>query len=383
VAALPAGFAMPRAPVSRIRELDALRGLAALAVVAFHYTTRFDELFGHAPGLSWRAPWGAAGVELFFILSGFVIFMTLDRTKSALDFVIGRFARLYPAYWTALAVTLAVVTCANLPGQQVAPWEAWLNVTMLQGLFRARHVDGTYWSLQAELLFYAAMLAMHRVGALRHLHATLALWLAAAFVAEGCATGRIATGGWGGESVSAAATKMQTLLSLKYIHLFAIGMLLYDARRRGARAAEASRRRKWEAGALAASCLTYRAVFDSWEGAGLVVAMAALVAAAVAPGLAWLRRPLAARPLVFLGTISYSLYLIHQNVGYVVLLELEAAGISPNLAVMAAGALALAAAALLTRAVEQPTMNAVRKLKERGWPRRAWSPRPSRMQPEN
>jgi len=72
--------------------------LAAMAVVFFHFTTRFGELFKGDPSPSISFPTGYYGVNLFFIISGFVIFMTLERTKKPMDFVVSRFSRLFPAY---------------------------------------------------------------------------------------------------------------------------------------------------------------------------------------------------------------------------------------------------------------------------------------------
>ncbi|MCM2335320.1 MAG: acyltransferase family protein, partial [Pseudomonas sp.] len=103
----------------RVVELDALRGLAALAVVAFHYTTHYQAQVGHAQPLGFGFPFGNYGVHLFFLISGFVIFMTLERTRSPLDFVVSRFSRLFPAYWAAMAVTAAVVYTVGLPGQRL------------------------------------------------------------------------------------------------------------------------------------------------------------------------------------------------------------------------------------------------------------------------
>jgi peptidoglycan/LPS O-acetylase OafA/YrhL len=53
-------------------------------------------------------PWGYLGVNLFFVISGFVIFMTLDRTLVPLDFVISRTSRLFPAYWAAIIITMVI-----------------------------------------------------------------------------------------------------------------------------------------------------------------------------------------------------------------------------------------------------------------------------------
>ena len=93
----------PKPPPIR-GELDALRGMAAMAVVVFHYTTRarnngvqlFDFEIGHY------------GVQLFFCVSGFVIYWTLERSKTLMDFAVSRFSRLYPAYWAAIALLLAL-----------------------------------------------------------------------------------------------------------------------------------------------------------------------------------------------------------------------------------------------------------------------------------
>ena len=103
----------------RIIELDALRGLAAMSVVLFHFTTRYEELFGRANPLPLNFGWGDFGVDLFFMLSGFVILMTLERTSHSLKFAWGRFTRLYPAYWAAVALTFGAVAVFGLAGQEV------------------------------------------------------------------------------------------------------------------------------------------------------------------------------------------------------------------------------------------------------------------------
>ena len=72
---------------SRLGSLDALRGLAALGVVLFHYLPYYHEMYGHGfalwPWLNHGLSFGRYGVHLFFILSGFVIFMTLERNAHA------------------------------------------------------------------------------------------------------------------------------------------------------------------------------------------------------------------------------------------------------------------------------------------------------------
>jgi hypothetical protein len=93
----------------RIEGIDALRGLAALSVVLYHYTAWYDSDYGPhhtAPGLGLAFVYGQFGVELFFIISGFVIYMTLENTNHIYDFAVSRIARLYPAFLACLTVTL-------------------------------------------------------------------------------------------------------------------------------------------------------------------------------------------------------------------------------------------------------------------------------------
>jgi len=84
----------------RIEELDALRGLAAFAVMLYHYTAGEGPRLNRAELLV-SVPWGHFGVQLFFVISGYVILMTVRRVRTAGEFAVSRFARLYPAFWVA------------------------------------------------------------------------------------------------------------------------------------------------------------------------------------------------------------------------------------------------------------------------------------------
>src|SRR5579863_10236295 len=94
IAAVRSGVGMR--DTKRFRELDALRGIAALWVVLYHYLTRYDEIYqGAEPSLlgHFVFPNGLYAVHLFFTISGFVIFMTLRHCNGASDFIISRFSR--------------------------------------------------------------------------------------------------------------------------------------------------------------------------------------------------------------------------------------------------------------------------------------------------
>ena len=101
--------------MNRISHLDGMRGLAILFVVLFHAFYRWSEIepWQINPILRSLSSYGWIGVELFFIISGYVIFLTLDRNLSMLSFVKKRWFRLFPAM---LAISVFIyVTAPFIP----------------------------------------------------------------------------------------------------------------------------------------------------------------------------------------------------------------------------------------------------------------------------
>jgi peptidoglycan/LPS O-acetylase OafA/YrhL len=329
-----------RAGSVRLVEVDALRGLAALAVVLYHYTTRFIEINPASGTPSLTFPHGHYGVNLFFIISGFVIFMTLERTRRGMDFVVSRFSRLFPAYWVAVALTFAVTSTFGLPGFEVSPGQALGNAIMVHGFLRIPHVDGAYWTLEVELLFYAGMFALLTGGRLQRVHwalwALLGLRLAYDLFAR-----------WFGVDLSWTLSR---LLILKYIPWFALGICVYQLTLGAARA---DRRQLRITGVAALACLAW---VDHWALALLALVLAALVWAAASGRLRWLRHPLPA----FFGTISYPLYLLHENIGWVVQRAVLGHGASFDASIAAALLVTVPLATAVTYLVEQPAMRWIR-----------------------
>ncbi len=331
---------MSREP-GRLVEIDALRGLAAMAVVLFHLTQRFTELYAPAQLPSVLVKHGHYGVNLFFIISGFVIFMTLDRTQRPMDFVVSRFSRLFPAYWCAIALTFVITHALALPLKTVTLQQALANVFMLHGLFNVPHVDGVYWTLEVELLFYMHMFILYRSGLLHRLAyyvcALLALRVLYTVLER-----------YAGIELSWTVSH---LLILTFLPWFGLGIAIY-------RLVHPSPAfgRKQGLGVAAAALATLFYV----DGAGLgllAVVLFAAVWAAAAGRLRWLRWPV----LVWLGAISYPLYLLHENIGWAIQLQLISRGWSTDAAVLAALAAALLLATALHHWVEQPALRAIRQ----------------------
>ncbi|MDK2122902.1 acyltransferase family protein [Parachitinimonas caeni] len=169
--------------LTRLYELDLLRLLAAAAVLLFHYGFRgyiADDLCRMpTPTLGLVARYGYLGVELFFLISGFVILLSAEG-RNATEFVKARALRLFPALW--LACSLTAATAWLLSDARFTPTlgDYFANMALLAGFIGRPLVDGSYWSLYVEIVFYAAIAAAIALRQLGQIELWLILWLALA-----------------------------------------------------------------------------------------------------------------------------------------------------------------------------------------------------------
>lgn len=170
----------PRRP-ARVNELDLLRFLAAISVIFFHLAYRGyakDSMTDMAyPWLAPVAKYLYLGVHLFFIISGFVILMTAERA-SLPSFIRSRAKRLYPAFWACCTITAIVCALANDPKYPVTVIQYLTNMTMLSGLTKTPYIDGAYWSLLVEMRFYFLIAIIISIKQIKRIEYFLYVWLA-------------------------------------------------------------------------------------------------------------------------------------------------------------------------------------------------------------
>lgn len=328
----------------RLQSLDIVRGVAALAVVLYHYTVMLPSFAPGTRPIPIAFGQGGYGVHLFFAVSGFVILMSLERS-TARQFLISRFTRLYPVYWLACGLTFAVLTLSRSIPYDVTVPTFLVNLTMLQAFLRVEDVDGVYWSLVYELGFYAFLFATVRLGGERVIALLPPYMIAGALLFY--------------VTAPYIPHPLHLLLMLHpYAHLFACGLALYLMRTRGGSRAQAA--------VLVATPLV-QALYDGWLG----LAVGVLIVLVMSLACLTRRRPgRLARPLIWLGGLSYALYLTHQMLGYALIARLQAAGVGPwaSFAITFAAALLLAHA--LTRYWERP-VSAWMKRRLTAWADRA------------
>jgi peptidoglycan/LPS O-acetylase OafA/YrhL len=291
----------------RLNFLDGLRGVAIFAVILFHSYARWPNLvpfgnrFTEVPLFSY----GWLGVELFFLISGFVIFMTLEKSQNFGDFISRRWLRLFPAML--ICSTLVFASAALFPerpaGMPVArdmlpgltfiepAWWAFL-LGSPQGV-----IEGAFWSLFVEVKFYfIAGCLFFFIGGRKMISALIGLFV-----------------------IAAAIGKLQHLFPAANLHWPNVLMQMSSAGQFG-----------W----FAAGALYYRYFHERKSGLLSAAILVALASATVTGGLRWeqtlatltvvliftaavtasfIQSMLNRRWLIFLGFISYPLYLLHEN----------------------------------------------------------------------
>jgi peptidoglycan/LPS O-acetylase OafA/YrhL len=289
--------------VGRISELDVLRFTAAMAVLIYHFTFRpvihgvlREDAFGW---FSEMTRYGYMGVNLFFMISGFVIIWTSEK-RSARDFVISRIARLYPSFWVCVLITAALVICFDHAAVLSLQTVAW-NLTMAPGPLGKPFVDGVYWTLFVEAKFYFLIFLL----IVTHNMARIEKWLWAWLIVSAVCASRYPPH-W-----------LDSLVMYPYGIYFISGAFFYLVRQRGMTVSRGV--------ALAISCglgalyaIEQRFEFANPSGSESVMPVVGLIVFFHGLFLAIVLRPglLPNSKIWFwLGCLTYPLYLLHNRIG--------------------------------------------------------------------
>lgn len=357
---------MSRTEPHRLVHIDAMRAIAALLVIWIHVTEDVRVASGGWFGeLALGLNVGGIGVMLFFMISGFVIPASLragqPRGQEIRRFVVSRLFRLYPAFWVSIIASL--VFSWWLWGREVDALAILANITMAPQPFGQPLLEGLYWTLLTELVFYVLCAGLFAAGLLDRagVLAGVSLALAVLFIAG---------------YVNGVRTTANPLLFLYYrempLHLslmFASALL-----------------RKWYDGELGPG--TARSVLLFLFGLWSIVLLWMSLTVDDDGQLAWRYLDIESSraigvvlfltfcfwwkptwaPLVWAGRVSYSLYLLHRPFTAALLWLAAAlpamAWLHGNLFVSLAAVLvvSIAAAAIAYRAIEFPCIKLGRRL---------------------
>jgi peptidoglycan/LPS O-acetylase OafA/YrhL len=294
----------------RFRELDGLRGIAALAVLASHFTGAYNSRYTSEPRPLFDFQYGAFGVQLFFLISGFVILMSADRAERPSDFIISRVSRIYPAYWISLILAIAVGIAFQVKDAQLTVWETIANFSMMQRWLQIPNAVDVYWTLAVELQFYVLIFALIVITRSRISDRVIFIVTIAWLSVSLCIALWAAPFSWGIDPQN-VVTPVKIILNISLAEfgpLFCTGMLAYLSRRKGKPMLLMP-----VAGAVSVAVTI---LLHSWLHGAIVAGICgAFILIALRPSTPWLNL----RGLQWFGKISYSLYIVHSTVGYLII----------------------------------------------------------------
>ncbi len=347
---------------NRLTHIDGLRAIAILWVAVYHYAVfwssagKGDNLLPYDDALSWipLADVGALGVYLFFIVSGFVIAMSLTRSTALAHFGINRLIRLWPTLLMCGAITFTATSLLGPDALVRAPVEYMISMTFVPpahvgkiiGLPDLAWLDGAYWSLWTEVRFYIVAAVLYFAFKSRF----LALW--ALFAAGSAAIHML------GLMQGGVFDALSRLMFAEHQPYFTAGIAL-AALRFGPF--------HWGPvvllGASVGQAFAYPSLTDGGLGLSDCIGLAIVFALAIPTMLARTPVPFLSSPaMVTVGVASYAYYLLHQNTG---LALLNAFNVTQPLAailmMLAIQAGLLCIAIVLTQRIEVPIRQALRQ----------------------
>lgn len=328
----------------RIYELDAIRALAALNLLLFHFTWVYAAKYGfESPLFGFMFPFGKYGVQMFFMLSGFVNAFTLTRKQpSATDFAVGRAIRIMPSFWLVILLNVVLLSWVPMFGQTVSLSSTVANASGMAVLFGFQCMEPVTWTLMVELLFYGFLMFALATG--RMAKPMLGIILPAILLCYvGASCNQYIQANFGDSVMASVSAIVDELFLFRWMPLFAIGILLNEIKiQRGNVYGNGL-------GILLAAVVFHAIDVKNHNPAATAILFALLVASAYG------KLPvLRIRPLLFVGSISYSLYLFHNNLGTLIMSQLEASGVTPVSAFVATTAAVIWLSALVTVYFERP-----------------------------
>ncbi|HEX4812936.1 MAG TPA: acyltransferase [Nonomuraea sp.] len=391
MSAAPSASARLPDSAARLAWLDALRGVGAMAVVAEHLLPWF------IPAL--RPYWfslGVYGIMVFFLVSGYIIPTSLERHGDVRAFWISRVFRLYPLYLAVIALVLALAWWVPVRGEVPRDGSAVVaHATMLLDVVSVGGVADTMWTLSYEMVFYLMVTALFLVNG-HGRSGLLSVGFAAGAVVVGLVLpGASVAGGWpayvtGGlfavglacvlwgraRTAAACALGLMALAALvlssrvPWLGTAVLGVMFAGT---AIHRWERGTGRLWPVAVTAAlvAIAPLGAISSGWWWVQPDVWITTLALAgatfAVAMALRGRRLP---RAVVWLGLVSYSLYLVHHPLlKYFVRISGDLRAAEPA---YQAGMATLAVAAVLVvsglayRYVERPGQALGRRLSGRG-----------------
>lgn len=326
--------------------IDLIRGISAILIVLYHYTYRYNEneyILKSGDTFDWPIQiwWGCGAVTTFFMLSGFLTSnLFCNHTfglKQTGKYVTNRFWRLYPTFWCAVLLTTLAMTFL-MDQAVVSAKDLILNLTMLPSVLGARSVDGAYWTMQLEIFFsliVGVALFMPRKYRVKVL---LPLWIVSCIVYN-CMS----------YNPDGICWKLFRLILMpQFAGCFVAGISAYQI-------IYGKRRQSYFCIVLISAVISQTVNFNTGPNTifFFITVVLLLGSKAIDNMLSGMRNIL--RPLCWIASVSYPLYLTHQMVGIAILKNMRAYGFESEIIILVPITVAFITASVIHYCIEKPT----------------------------
>ena len=288
----------------RNKQIEGLRAIGVIMIVLFHYIYRFNELYGDASAFSVLSQWGSIGVGLFFMMSGYFIFGGSHKAYETLfQYYRRKIGRLYAPYLPAIIVIFLATSVAKLPGRTTTVFDLFLNVVLINGFIGTPYVDTAHWYL-TYLIAFIVIAGIVKYSKIKETYA-IPVWILFSYIIR-APIGRLGM-------PSGVEHFLHIISGGGNLYPFILGAVIYELKK--------------EKSFLEKGVLLLSAIFTIYNiivlynkvAAGWIIVFALVFLLCIKCKLNFFSCDV----LQKIAGISYPLYLIHQNIGYVIILSLR------------------------------------------------------------
>lgn len=277
-------------------QVQGLRGICLIMVLTYHFCFRFFDIFSyeHFHFIIFDNM-GSFAVTVFLFISTFYMLPRKKQTKFGYSgYLIKKIKRIWLPYAAAVVIVFSVVTLSNYP-YNVSIKDFVINIFMLQGVFRVEYVDGAHWYVTL-LVFSIILIGMLKKLKLADKWYVYCIWMALTAVL-----------------MKLKVPVVPNILGYSYVGIISAGMTIGHF---GGDLRRLKKEKLW----IIVLAVSVGYTFFAFD---YIFVIKMILAAAVSL-LAFNQKLgfLSFKPLIFIGNISYSVYLIHQYIGYAIMYEL-------------------------------------------------------------
>ena len=267
-------------------QIEGLRGISVIIIVLYHVFYRYQQIYLNNEIVSMQY-WGSFGVTLFLIISSYFIGNFHYKNESYLKVIGNKILRLWPCYFLCITITFIITKGFPLPGRTVNFFEYFLNILFINGFVNIAYVDGAHWYLTVLISITIVLYGISHLKISNKMHSYI-IWMGVVAVLKVFKFNQLAN-----------------LIGGSYVGIACIGIAIRNI-------VEKTSNNKW-----------IQLIFISWIYTGIMLGIgyACILIITIPLFMAVVLKKvklLENRILVYIGGISYPLYLIHQNISFII-----------------------------------------------------------------